>query len=76
MLDVKAEQSAIQSCRQTSMLIAEIGSSSPIHSPLTPQKPQKNHTGQQFWPNYLHGLGDSCRHFGELGVMDYRTAAG
>ena len=26
-----------------------------FHTSLTPQKSQKNHTGQQFWPNLFHG---------------------
>jgi len=27
-----------------------------VHVFLTPQKTQKNHSGQQFWPNYLHAI--------------------
>lgn len=27
-----------------------------IPTALTPQNPQKNHSGQHFWPNYLHAI--------------------
>jgi hypothetical protein len=35
-------------------LMSKISSTTRYLTSLTPQNPQKNHTGQHFWPNYLH----------------------